>query len=407
MENQNSPQFETVINIPPANVQMQTSPSSSDEDGNDDKVQLKVCYKDSIIKLILFISMVGEEFYYSYEGAYEFLLKYNSIHNYVNIEYFIQELKNINYLNIDENIAIFSFPLQLNFVRNSIKIVCTKEDHKKSKLSSQPKNSIIPFYQNSELLSKKIIELHNTCFNLEKELASSKMETLNLAKNSNYETTNVNALLTFDEPVVFGNCISSLVITFDREIYKNKIELPENLQNLKLGKENILGSLCICLLPTIKFPNTLVRVILFNLFGFNQYIDFKSMPNIKEICFEMLESLNQPIDVPDTVERLIMRGLPKFHQTVVIPDSKSIMFVDFTNNVFRPKVNNKYSNLDYKYITTHPEFLIKCCSQKEDVIKNILHWNVRGFRSFPMNKKDWIESMYFKSKDTLSYITFF
>jgi hypothetical protein len=418
MDNMDEPQFLAVIDIPLEQIQLQT------QNPKEDKAQIEVRYTHPNIKLTLFISVLGEHFYYAYEGSLVFLLKYNNLGFYVNAEYFIQELKNINSLVLDEDTAIFSFPLQLNFNTNTIKVVCTKTN-----CCSGP---ISPF-QPTELLSKKILELHNLCFNsnveinkLKNDLSCSKVETelaLKLLETtssnkvvnssvddgncSSYETTTVNVLLAFDVPVSFGDHVSSLVVKFDRDSYRSEIKLPKNLLNLKIEKENIYSKLHIFKLPTIKFPNTLVRLILVNLFGFNQHIDFKSMKNIKEIHLELLDDFNQSVDVPYTVETLIMKGLPSLNQILVIPNSKAISFVDFENNSFRLKVNKKISGVYRKYIINNQNLLIECHSQKNSIIKDVVHWNVGGFKSIPLNKKEWVIKMYLNNKNKCFGITFF
>jgi hypothetical protein len=78
--------------------------------------------------LVINVILVNKEYSckYSYIGTLELLLNSNNINKPVNIQYFTNELGKANKLDIDENIIIINFSLELNFIEYFVKVVCTR-----------------------------------------------------------------------------------------------------------------------------------------------------------------------------------------------------------------------------------------------------------------------------------------
>jgi hypothetical protein len=369
---------------------------------------LDIKYNHPELTLIInsgdFYSLEYEFYSYSYTGSIPKILEFNEIkEGFVNAEYFISGIKNINYFDINETSVVISFPLSINYVDNIIKIVLDAKMH-------TDQNYIIN--KVSEKLTSKIIELENENRIINEKYRMLECKIVELEK-INRESTHLDMTLSFDEgegnPIIFSNNVTSLNLVFDCEEITSEIILPQNLLNFKMECKNIVGYKFVkSISRNIVFPNTLVRLNLYNLVCFNQPLDFKNdMPNIKELSLELLDEFNHYIDVPDTLEKLTIIGLSQFKQLVVIPEN--IKFVDFRSG--SPRIYaDATSTIKYQVYDNSYELSIKCFSQNNEIIKSVLDhgggYSARQ-RSFRINKENFIRTYFYTGKEVPSHITFF
>jgi hypothetical protein len=89
---------------------------------------LTINYNHPILTVSIEEDIYLHDFPYVYEGSIEDILKANNIYTQVIAEYFIDDgIKNINYINIEENIIIIGFPLDINGYKKTVNISCLIE----------------------------------------------------------------------------------------------------------------------------------------------------------------------------------------------------------------------------------------------------------------------------------------
>jgi hypothetical protein len=331
---------------------------------------LKIKYEHPKIKLDLTISD-EELYYYSYEGSIESLLKYNNVlQTIITAEYFILSLDNINCLRIGEYSATFRFPLQVNFINYIIEVRCDKKllsvvqnENLMKEIKSIELKTINKLTELNETLTKKIVKLENKCSVLEtrvNNLNQLKEEYSSFSMNSNIH---LDLTISFEdeEPIIFNENITSLNLTLECKQYKHKIILPKNLLIFKMTYDNKYDVDGTNESPiSIQFPDTLIKLSLCKLVYFNQFIDFKSMRNIKEINLEYLPSFNQAMDLPDTVESFKFITV-HYTYTHLITIPKSVKFA-FIGNLKGMNFMNYYP--------------IKCYSTNKKVVEQLYRYGL-------------------------------
>jgi hypothetical protein len=380
---------------------------------------LKIKYEHPKIKLDLIISD-EELYYYSYEGSVESLLKYNNVQQTsISAEYFISSLENINYLRIGEYSATFRFPLQVNFINNIIEVRCDKKllsvvqnENLMKEIKSIELKTINKLTEINESLTMKIVELENKCSVLETNTEKTLVELINLKEelkqNFNSNNNSLDLTISFDdEPISLNDNITSLNLTMECIDYNQEINLPQNLLIFKMVHYNIHNTRILESPVIIHFPNTLVKLSLYGLFNFRQFIDFKSMSNIKEIYLENLRSFAHPIDLPDKVEKVKIIDISYSYiskPSITIPSS--VKFTLIGSNSF-----DRSRGVDF-IINCFP---IKCYSQNENVIQQLYTRNKfdintsskYGSVSFLKSKENWIRTTLCKGNKLSENITFF
>jgi hypothetical protein len=311
----------------------------------DENAILKIYYEHP--KVILTFELVNElnektepnkNFYYSYEGTLESLLKSNKILQSVNVEWFITGLENINYLNVKENIAIFSFPLQVNFINYVITVSCVKMVEEK-------------------YLQRDKKELYNLKLDINKlisknSLLESKCDYLELKINEMNKNTHLEKFILFDdEPIYFNrqgnenvNIKSITLINKCNKSYSHKIVFPQSLLFLKIvgGDYDFnfefppnLISLHISNLKKFDFllnlPDSLEDLNLKRLNKFNQIITFPKC--LKSITLKKLNNFNQNLDIPETVEDITIDKLNNYSSSSVLRIPKSVINLEISKLV--------------------------------------------------------------------------
>jgi hypothetical protein len=266
----------------------------------------------------------------------------------------------------------------------------------------------------SEKLTSKIIELENENRIINEKHRMLECKIVELEK-INRESTHLDTTLYFDEgegnPIILNRNVTSLNLVVDCEEITSEIILPEGLLNFKMRCDNdVIGCELGKSISNIVFPNTLVRLSLFNLSFFNQPLDFKSMPNIKEISLELLDEFNYSVDTPNTVEKLTIRGLPKMEELVIVPEN-----IKFVNFEYIKKIRVKNTNSTIENIFSS-KLSIKCFSQNEKIIQRIMRCSCNGTSgvySFTRKIEKWCRSIWgapntsYPSGNFPKYITFF
>jgi hypothetical protein len=374
--------------------------------------------KDDLILNIKYIhpeftlTINSDEYYsYSYTGTINNILESNNITDSVNAEYFINGLKNTNYLSVSENTTIIGFPLQVNYIENTVKIVCNVQMHTDQnyiikKVSEKLTTKIIELDNKNQILTKnhKFLELKVEDLELKVEELELKVEDLEKHK---IDVVHLDETLEFDgEPLIFNDRITSLTLTIATTNIKNDIVLPQHLLNFKMTNSNNMFNLT-GIIPIISFPITLVKFNLVDMCSFDQFIDFKNMPNLKHISLILLKKFNHPINIHDNIETVIIKGLPMLNQVISIPDSKSIKFVKsdcIRETVMYPIIN------DHNGYVNNGRFSIKCFSQNDEVVKYIANNNRNGGTrnmSFLSSKEKMIRDIYKLCNTFPTSITFF
>jgi cell division protein ZapA (FtsZ GTPase activity inhibitor) len=305
---------------------------------------------------------------YTYSGSIEAILKSNYINQAVNAESFIDGVKNVNYFNVDDKeVAIFSFPLQINFIGNVVKIVCTRvkvnknccidsvklfEDKFNLRVSEVESNienikniessvqlletsvngvslDVLSVNSITEKLTKKLITLDNKVEYMEAELR----------KNSHSDVT-----IIFDEDIYFNEYVTSInLVTRLTEKPECVIVLPKNLQDLSvIGGYNKVNENWQHF-PNLEFSQNIERLYISTIYNFNiksivhiltlnltelnieylqmdgeQFIDFSLMSNLKKLTLRELNHFDQFIDfslIPN-LKVLELNNLNKFNQPI-------------------------------------------------------------------------------------------
>jgi len=263
---------------------------------------------------------------YVYDGSLEAILKSNNVDFIVNAEYFISGVKNTNYMNIDENVLIFSFPLQVNYVSSIIKVVCERVCTGQNYVIEKAIN------KSSEKLLAKIVDLDN------------KYNELKLKVESLSKCTHVDFTVLFNVPLRFNDNTTSIHLQIQSKEYTHKLVFPPSLLYLRIY--------CAYCDTSIILP-----------------------PKLKGLNLSNLGIYNHPIDIPDTMEEIILDGLSEFNHPLIVPQSTKKLHVGrlpkFSSLLTIPETMEDLDIRDIGYPGN--KFEIKCFSQKDYIVKMVLN----------------------------------
>jgi hypothetical protein len=345
--------------------------------GLEEDLILNINYDHPKLKL-----SINTDMYYSYfyEGTIEDILNSNKIITHVIAEYFMAAIENITYMKIDENTALFSFPLQINYVKNTIKIECAAKTH-------TDQNYIIK--KVSEKLTSKIVELNEKVGILE-------MEVRELKKHNHVEMT-INfpdVPISFNEHVTSINLVSQLPVSGVHVKYSNKLTFPENLKQLSMSQGDFEKE--------IKFPKTLENLRMIAIPTFNYPIDFKSMTNLTELVLDGLTQFNQPIEIEKlkNLKNVKLHYLTELTYSVIIPEGveKINIYINKCENLTIPK-----SVIHIGLYCT--AISVKCFSERDDINTKIINQTAK--LQFPKSREWFISSFISNSKIANKQISYF
>jgi hypothetical protein len=352
---------------------------------SDEDLVLNITYEHPDLNI-----SINTDVYYSYfyEGTIEDILKSNKISTHVIAEYFMNGLKKINSATVNESAAIFSFPLQINYVKHVIKIVCNVKTH-------TDQNYIIK--KVSEKLTSKIVELDEKCRSLE-------MEVSELKKYNHVEMT-INfpdAPISFNEYVTSINLYGSSFVDQNRVIYKNEITLPRNLKQLNISnldwfKENK---------NELDLPKSLENLKLVNIYDvFNKPINFNSMTNLTELILTNLGQFNHPIEIEKlkNLRFLKLYGLGQLTHPINIP--KGVETIELQSLTKCENITIPKSTITIVIPGGMANVLVKCFSERDDINTKLIQEFTK--LQFPKSREWFVSSFISNSKIPNRQISYF
>jgi len=279
---------------------------------------------------------------YTYIGTLETILNSNDIDGNVNVEYFIMGMSNTNDVDISENILIFSFPLQINYVNNIVNIACARVYDEKNRTDD-----------------KALVELTSKYNELSNKYEEIKLEVAEMRKN-----THVDASININIPICFSNYTTSIHILNRSRVYTHKLILPTSLLYLYLGNGDY---------PSIDFPPNLLGLHLETLMEYNHPINIPDI--VEELKISGLKKYDHPLDLPKSLKVLHLTGLIEFTHSIDIPEGVEEVrlsgLMKYNSVIIIPcsvtKLEISPCNQD-----DCPNFGIKCLSRCDEVVLSLL-----------------------------------
>jgi len=298
----------------------------------------------------------SETLKYAFDSTLENILESNKIEGSVNVEYLIMCMKNTDSVTVDEDVLIFTFPLQLNCIDNVVKIVCTRyiEEKNLGEVNFPEFDSI-----NSKILTSRIIELDSKYNEL-------KMEVDELRKISKHVVINS----TFDEQLHFSEYTTSLHLTLENlHEYKHshKLVFPHSILYLKIVTR--------CYILPIEFPPNLIGLDLEK--GFSQYNHLLDIPDtVENLRLDKFHTYTHPLELPKSLKTLSITEFHKFDHPINIPNGTEKVNMgfhrDFNSTIAIPESVTMFATNFGDKNVENSNIEIKCYSHNDGVIDYVI-----------------------------------